>query len=324
MSYSKIRHIKNINLLSELRFLNSKLIITEGCNKSITINPKNGNPIYIDSETGKECDPKDTKYYPIPFNKETELEANAKACGWTLDYSLMGLTVADVDGYTKSGFECPKNSGKKSKKYLKLLDNYEKYFNQEQNENIQLIGSYIEKKGITDPYAQIGILSVIGKECNYIPQNEIDYSNTENSEIRTKFNNAKKIKDDDELNKIKKNPEKFFNLVYGGRNENTLPGDGFKYRGRGFNQLTFKGNYKKYGGLVGLDLVNNPNLLNDSKVAANVAVEFLLKGKTNFPKFNTKEDAVNYFADLNAGGDTGHRERAIKYSTYFNLKNEKK
>ena len=44
--------------------------------------------------------------------EQTELQKNAISCGWTVYSSESAITAADVDGYTKSGFECPKGSGK--------------------------------------------------------------------------------------------------------------------------------------------------------------------------------------------------------------------
>jgi predicted chitinase len=53
---------------------------------------------------------------------------------------------------------------------------------------------------------------------------------------------------------------------------NTIPGDGAKYKGRGYIQLTGKYNYKRAGEALGLDLVNKPELVEKPEVAAKVAV----------------------------------------------------
>ncbi len=55
---------------------------------------------------------------------------------------------------------------------------------------------------------------------------------------------------------------------------NDQPGDGTKYHGRGYIQLTGKYNYEKAGKALGLDLVKNPDLVEKPEVAAKVAVWF--------------------------------------------------
>lgn len=51
------------------------------------------------------------------------------------------------------------------------------------------------------------------------------------------------------------------------RNGNTARGDGYKYRGRGYVQITWKNNYKKLGDVLGVDLVNNPEKALDPVIA---------------------------------------------------------
>jgi len=236
-------------------------------------------------------------------------------------------------------------------------------FDKIQKDNIALLTKSMTDKGITDPLTQIGILSVISKECNFKPKNEGSYAKTPNSSIREKFEERdgdasvrekfQNLRDavdteeervvdteeervinvlddltDLELDELKSNPEDFFNWVYGGKwgakhLGNVQPGDGYLYRGRGFNQLTGRSNYKKYGGLVGqLDLVGKPDLVNNPEVAANIAIVFLTKGKpaSSFRTFTDKTDAAKFFADVNAGsGVSTHRDKAIEASANFNI-----
>lgn len=71
-------------------------------------------------------------------------------------------------------------------------------------------------------------------------------------------------------NRYARQPEKIANKVYGGRmgNADESSGEGWKYRGRGIKQLTGKENYERCGSGLGVDLVNNPDLLLEPKYAA--------------------------------------------------------
>jgi len=72
------------------------------------------------------------------------------------------------------------------------------------------------------------------------------------------------------------NPYDYFESAYGSdssigrRLGNTVVGDGYKYRGRGFIQLTGKSNYATFGKRVGKDLLAQPDLALNPTVAAQV------------------------------------------------------
>jgi predicted chitinase len=197
-------------------------------------------------------------------------------------------------------------------------------FDTNQKENISLLISSMTDKGITDPLTQIGILSVISKECNFKPKSEVPYDTTSNSRIKEVFGSRVSSLSDSELDALKSKPKDFFNLVYANiiGNGPVSSGDGYLYRGRGFNQLTGRANYKNYGKEIGKDLVGNPDLVNDPKVAAEIAVAFATKGEpaSSFPTFTDKTDAAEFFADVNAGGTaSSHRSHAVAASDKFNI-----
>ena len=56
---------------------------------------------------------------------------------------------------------------------------------------------------------------------------------------------------------------------------NGAPGDGARYKGRGFIQLTGKFNYERFGRQLGVDLVEKPELANDPAIAARILAAFL-------------------------------------------------
>lgn len=72
---------------------------------------------------------------------------------------------------------------------------------------------------------------------------------------------------------IKAGPQAIANLVYANRmgNGDNASGDGFRYRGRGWIQITGKDNYTAATRWSGLDLVNNPGLAGRPNEASQIA-----------------------------------------------------
>lgn len=142
--------------------------------------------------------------------------------------------------------------------------------NSEQKRNIQTIIDEAKKVGVTNPYALAGVLAIVSKESSFVPKSEnMNYSSSRISQVWPRLSS--------QASSLANNPEKLANAAYGGRYGNAT-NEGYKYRGRGFNQLTFKDNYKAYAKLANVDIVNNPDSLNDPKVASKVLIAFTKKG----------------------------------------------
>jgi len=194
-----------------------------------------------------------------------------------------------------------------------------------QSANVQLMIDYMNQEGITNPYTQIGILSCIGKECGFNPQSELCYNDTPNADLRRLFDCRLKKYNEPQLTALKNKCNDFFEAIYGVAAKpcfnwstgNDNPGDGYRYRGRGFNQLTFKSNYKTYGNIIGEDLVSDPDKVNEPDVAAKVAVAFLTNG-SSVPEFDDKRKATDYFVNANNSGTRPQQQNFDSANSWMN------
>lgn len=140
----------------------------------------------------------------------------------------------------------------------------------------------LEREGIKDPKAVSNIMAQVKGESGFVNMSEMSYRNTSNDRIRSVFGDKVKGLDDKSLDALKQDDEKFFNHVYGDIKSlgNKEEGDAYKYRGRGYIQLTGRANYERIGKLIGADLVKNPDLMNNPQVAARATAAYF-KDKQN-------------------------------------------
>lgn len=112
-----------------------------------------------------------------------------------------------------------------------------------------------------------------------------------------------------------KNPQKLANFVYAGRggNGDRSSGDGWRYRGRGLFQLTFKDNYRLAGEALGQPLLDNPDLVATPEIAALTAAHYWQRlGLNALADHQPGDDDMKDFEEISIrinGGRTGLAER---------------
>jgi putative chitinase len=112
---------------------------------------------------------------------------------------------------------------------------------------------------------------------------------------------------------LHRKPEMIANVVYSGRMGNgpTESGEGWKYRGRGLKQLTGKTNHSNCSKGLGVDLVDNPDLLLEPVYAARSAAWFWSANNCN--SFADSEDIEGLTKRIN-GGLIGIEDRKKRYA----------
>lgn len=110
--------------------------------------------------------------------------------------------------------------------------------------------------------------------------------------------------------------------LYDGRASlgNTQPGDGARFKGRGFVQLTGRLNYTKFSPVLGLGdgLIDNPELANDPRIAAQLLAEFLKDKEAAIRAALAANDLATARKLVN-GGSNGLEEFQQAYGTGQNL-----
>jgi predicted chitinase len=97
---------------------------------------------------------------------------------------------------------------------------------------------------------------------------------------------------------------------------NTEPGDGARFKGRGPIQITGRANYKRYGDLLGVDLVGNPDLAATTQIAFQLATAYWTTNGLN--ELADAGDFTTITRRIN-GGLNGLDDRLKYYDTAKNV-----
>ena len=116
-------------------------------------------------------------------------------------------------------------------------------------------------------------------------------------------------------------PQKIASRVYGGRMGNGAEstGDGYKFRGRGYIQLTGKDNYTRFGKFIGEDTVANPDLVATKYPLASAAFFFDSNKLWSICDKGSDNATVTAVTKRVNGGTIGLADRIKHFNEYYNL-----
>jgi putative chitinase len=118
-----------------------------------------------------------------------------------------------------------------------------------------------------------------------------------------------------------RNPQKIASKVYGGRMGNgpESTGEGFKFRGRGYIQLTGKQNYTNFAKFIGEDTVSNPDLVATKYPLASAAFFFNSNGLWPICDKGADDATVTAVTKRVNGGTIGLPDRIKHFKEYYHL-----
>jgi len=118
-----------------------------------------------------------------------------------------------------------------------------------------------------------------------------------------------------------RNPEKIASKVYGGRmgNGDETTKEGYKYRGRGYIQLTGKANYTAFAKAINEDTVANPDLVATKYPLASAAWFFSKNGLNAISDKGADDATVTAVTKRVNGGTIGLADRIKHFKEYYNL-----
>ena len=116
-------------------------------------------------------------------------------------------------------------------------------------------------------------------------------------------------------------PQKIASKVYANRmgNGNEASGEGYKFRGRGYIQLTGKENYTAFGKSIGEDIVSNPDVVASKYALLSAAWFFSKNGLHKMADEGASDLVVTKITKRVNGGTIGLPDRIKHFKEYYHL-----
>jgi len=116
-------------------------------------------------------------------------------------------------------------------------------------------------------------------------------------------------------------PEKIASKVYGGRMGNgpESSGEGYKFRGRGYIQLTRRQNYTAFGKAIGEDILSNPDVVASKYALLSAAWFFSKNGLHKMADGGASDTVVTSITKRVNGGTIGLPDRIKHFKEYYSL-----
>ena len=122
-------------------------------------------------------------------------------------------------------------------------------------------------------------------------------------------------------NAYARQPAKIAARVYGGRMGNgaEATGEGYKFRGRGYIQLTGKENYTAFGKAIGEDILSNPDVVSSKYALLSAAWFFTKNGLHKMADSGASDAVVTQITKRVNGGTIGLPDRIKHFKEYYKL-----
>jgi putative chitinase len=123
----------------------------------------------------------------------------------------------------------------------------------------------------------------------------------------------------EEAKKYARKPELIANKVYANRmgNGDEASGDGWKYRGRSYIQLTGKNNYIKFGESINKDIINNPDIVAEQYALIAAGWFWKINNINEIADKGTSIEVIKEITKKINGGYNGIEHRQSLFNYYY-------